>query len=222
LLPGPVKFTDSGNGSYRLEGERLRAVDKVRLEREGDVILVDPRVGYNDVNFSLPAPERKAISDAEKQAADAAKKAGENPKPVGKKYSVFVMIKGVTLPVYQLNGKQLEQVTFTYPKSKEDDTVKSKPDQSTASDQTNVQLKMNIDVSTDAKGTETKGSKNAGTGSGTASVTKPKAAASVPSSTVTPPAKAGPTPTEMAKGSGTAGTANKSEKKGVKNGGLKQ
>src|SRR4029077_13008668 len=62
LLPGPVKFSDFGDGSYRLEGERLRSIDKMRLESNGEAILVDPSVGYNDVNFSLPDSEIKKAS----------------------------------------------------------------------------------------------------------------------------------------------------------------
>lgn len=63
LLPGPVNFVDN-NGSYQLVGERLRAVDKVRLEAGGDPILIKPIVGYNDVSFSLPQSEIDKIDAA--------------------------------------------------------------------------------------------------------------------------------------------------------------
>jgi hypothetical protein len=88
LLPGNVKYTDLGNDSYRLEGDRLRAVSAVKLEGAGRAIPVDSWVGYNNVDFALPAGKKKL-------------KAG--------KYAVLLEIGGTTVPARTLDEKKSVQ-----------------------------------------------------------------------------------------------------------------
>lgn len=90
LLPGPVKITNLKDGGYRLEGEHLRAVQQVRLEKiGGKAVLYNVTPGLNNVDFFLTADELK-----------------ENAS-----YNVFVVIGTMTVPVMQEgDDKKLHQV----------------------------------------------------------------------------------------------------------------
>jgi hypothetical protein len=148
LTPGPVRFTAEGKGYYHLEGDHLKAVDRIRIESGGKAILVKATVGYNTVDFFI------------------------NPKQLTDKatYSVFAVISGLTVPLYQENAKkQLEQVSFTYEKPKEDKPNTGTPagngDSQEGKETTNVKLKMDIDLKTDAEAKASKTRKPSGTAS---------------------------------------------------------
>lgn len=125
LEPGPVKLTDLKNGTYRLEGERLRAVDKVRLEGNGKVIITDAITGFNNVDFS-PLFNNKPLDPGN--------------------YSVFVQIKTMTVPIQQeADDHKLHQLLITVPDPKAD---KQKPaaTEAAGNGKTNLDLSVNFDV----------------------------------------------------------------------------
>jgi hypothetical protein len=88
-----VTITDLGNSLYRLAGERLRAVDQIRLEGNGQVVISPAYSALNSVDF-------------------AAKVKGKDL-PKGQ-YAILAVIGTMTIPL-QMEGpdKKLQPATIT-------------------------------------------------------------------------------------------------------------
>jgi hypothetical protein len=144
LLPGAVRLTSNDNGHYHIEGEHLKAVDEIRLESPGQTIPIsDIAIGFNSVDFFL---DPKKLTDKAT-------------------YSVFAVISGLTVPLYQENAKkQLEQVSFTYEEPKDDKKSTTKQgsengDSKAGKENNSVKLKMDIAFKTDAEANTSKTAK---------------------------------------------------------------
>jgi hypothetical protein len=92
LLPGSVTITSPEKRSYRLQGERLRAIDHVRIEGTGEAIIREARVGYSSVDFFL-----------------------DSPLPPGS-YNLSAIISGMTIPLQTEDAaKKLQPARITVP-----------------------------------------------------------------------------------------------------------
>lgn len=96
LLPGPVVLSNVNDRDYRLQGEHLKAVQKVRLLRPGEPPhdFLDA-VGINNVDFSL------------------------SPSVPAGTYDVFLLLNDLPVPaVYQDDHKQLQPLVLNVPQAR--------------------------------------------------------------------------------------------------------
>jgi len=109
LLPGPVEIADLKQGTYRLTGDHLRAVDRVLLDGPAKTPAYAARVGFNNVDFTIPNNASKLTPGT---------------------YNVFLVIGTTTVPAERktADGKS-EQVSVTIEPRKEPGAkVKPPPD----------------------------------------------------------------------------------------------
>jgi hypothetical protein len=95
LMPGPVTLTDLKQGDYRLQGTRLRAVQKIRLSRGGAAVDYGATVGIDNVDFSLSTRKEKLNAGT---------------------YNIFFLIGQIQVPaVYEDDQKKLRQLVLVIP-----------------------------------------------------------------------------------------------------------
>lgn len=143
LKPSVVTVSEPEKGIHRLEGEHLQAVDKIRLEGNGRVIMIDAWHGLNSVDF--------------------APKYNEQPLDAGT-YRISVVIGTMTIDVQMAdsNKKLIPAVIKIEPKKSSDSTT---PGEEHNGSGTDGKSNINVDLNLAMKGTATaekKAGKNKG------------------------------------------------------------